>query len=197
MVVRVLVDGGLLVMYCGQYWLPEVMRRLGEHLTYRWMIASVWDGDANVVHLDDGQRVTSKWKPILIFSKGGLKRSIPWTDLSQVESREKEWHDWQQPLEEVEMLVRIFSQSRRPRGRSLRRGFTTAIACHHLGRRFVGCDIDKAAVAQGQERLAEETATLAPATSRIDPVPVNSVTQGNGIDLIPRLPDERGLSQAG
>ena len=39
------------------------------------MIASVWDGDANVVHLDDQQRVTSKWKPILIFSKGGLKRS--------------------------------------------------------------------------------------------------------------------------
>jgi predicted RNA methylase len=34
--------------------------------------------------------------------------------------------------------------------------FTTAVACHRLGRRFVGCDVDKAAVVVGQERLAEE-----------------------------------------
>lgn len=36
-------------------------------------------------------------------------------------------------------------------------GFTTA--CHRLGRRFVGCDIDKVAVLKGQERLALEVAT--------------------------------------
>jgi hypothetical protein len=175
---RVLVEGGLFAMYCGQYWLPEVMRQLGEHLTYRWMIASMWDGDANVVHLDDQQRVTSKWKPILLFSKGGLKRSVPWTDLSHVMSREKEWHDWQQPLEEVEMLVRIFSQPGDLVVDPCGGGFTTAIACHRLGRCFVGCDIDKAAVAQGQERLAKERAT---ATIRFDPLPMNSVTQGNCI----------------
>ena len=180
---RVLVEGGLFVMYSGQYWLPEVMRRLGEHLTYRWMITSVWDGDANVIHLDDQQRVTSKWKPILIFSKGGLKRAVPWTDLSHVLSREKEWHDWQQPLEEVEMLIRTFSRTGDLVVDPCGGGFTTAIACHRLGRRFVGCDIDKAAVASGQERLAKERQ---PVTIKIDPVVVNSVTEGDCIDLIPR-----------
>ena len=41
---RLLAEGGLLVMYCGQFYLPEVLRRLGEHLTYAWTRASVWDG---------------------------------------------------------------------------------------------------------------------------------------------------------
>ena len=35
-------------------------------------------------------------------------------------------------------------------------GFTTAIACYRLGRRFVGCDIDADNVAAGRMRLAEE-----------------------------------------
>jgi len=38
---RTLVDGGLLVMHSGQYYLDQVIHTLGQHLTYRWMIASV------------------------------------------------------------------------------------------------------------------------------------------------------------
>jgi hypothetical protein len=153
---RVLVEGGFFVTHCGQYWLPEVISALSSTLRYRWVIASVWEGNANVVHLGDQQRITSNWKPILIFSKGNLQRTVPWTDLSHVSSREKDWHEWQQPLSEVEMLVRTFSRPTDLVVDPCGGGFTTAVACHRLGRRFIGCDIDKVAVLKGQERLAEE-----------------------------------------
>jgi site-specific DNA-methyltransferase (adenine-specific) len=153
MAARLLDDGGLFVMYSGQYWLPEVIRRLGEHLTYRWTIASVWDGDANIVNPLD---MTSQWKPILIYSKGDWQHRGRWPDVSKVRSKEKKLHDWQQPLEEVERLVRYFSTPGDLVVDPCAGSFTTAVACHRLGRRFVGCDVDKAAVVVGQERLAEE-----------------------------------------
>ena len=47
---RVLVEGGLLVLYYGNAYLNQVMATLDKHLTYRWTIASVWDGDATIFH---------------------------------------------------------------------------------------------------------------------------------------------------
>ncbi|NQU21798.1 MAG: ParB N-terminal domain-containing protein [Candidatus Nealsonbacteria bacterium] len=44
---RVLVDGGLLVMYSGQYCLDKVMAILGQHLTYRWVLSSAWVSEAS------------------------------------------------------------------------------------------------------------------------------------------------------
>jgi ParB-like chromosome segregation protein Spo0J len=155
---RVLVPGGLFVTYSGQYWLAEVIRLLGDHLTYRWMLASVWDGEGTVVH---PRHAISKWKPVLVYSKGEWKSRGRWPDVMQVCSREKQHHDWQQPLEEAERLVSYFSQPGDlvidPCGGS----FTTGLACQTLGRRFVGCDIDKAAVVKGQQRL-RQTRTAKP-----------------------------------
>jgi ParB-like chromosome segregation protein Spo0J len=63
---QVLVDGGLFVSYVGQYWLHKVLASLGQHLTYRWCLASVWEGIGNVAHLGGWKerqgRVVSKWK---------------------------------------------------------------------------------------------------------------------------------------
>ena len=47
---RVLVMGGLFVTYSGQYWLPQVLDAFGQHLTYRWLAMSSWDGNSNMVH---------------------------------------------------------------------------------------------------------------------------------------------------
>lgn len=47
---RILVEGGLLVTYSGHYYLDQVMRLLGDHLTYRWMAATTWSGDGTPVH---------------------------------------------------------------------------------------------------------------------------------------------------
>jgi len=43
---RVLRDGGICAVQSGQYVLNQVMAALSERLTYRWMMATVWDGPA-------------------------------------------------------------------------------------------------------------------------------------------------------
>ena len=182
---RVLDDGGLFVMYCGQYYLPEVLRRLGEHLTYRWECSAVWEGDSNVIH---PLGITSQWKPIVVYSKGPWRKTGRFSDVFRMHAKEKIWHDWQQPIADVEKLVEYFSQPGDLVIDPCGGGFTTAIACHRLRRRFIGCDIDKAAVASGQRRLAEERAkpellSMLPCK----PLPPNSVTRGDCKDLIPRL----------
>ena len=155
---QVLVEGGLLVTVCGQYWLHKVMEALGKHLAYRWTNASVWDGDATPVHIGGWKephgRVLSKWKPILVFSKGGFPKRGQWCDVSHVNEKEKDWHPWQQPLTEVEMLVRYFSDAGDLVVDPCGGGFTTAVACRNLGRRFIGCDVEQGCVSRGSERLA-------------------------------------------
>jgi DNA modification methylase len=69
--------------------------------------------------------------------------------------RKKSFHEWQQPLTEVEALVRYFSSPGDLVVDTCSGSFTTALACRNLGRRCVSCDVDEQAVLAGQERLAQ------------------------------------------
>ena len=162
---RVLVEGGLLVTYTGQFWLHKVIASFEPHLNYRWCNASVWEGTGNVAHLGGWKqrngRVVSKWKPILVYSKGEWTKEGEWFDVSMVKAKEKFWHPWQEPLEEVERLVRDFSQPGDLVVDPLGGGFTTAVACKPLGRKCISCDSDEAAVIRGQDRLTGRTPVLA------------------------------------
>jgi site-specific DNA-methyltransferase (adenine-specific) len=147
---RALAPGGLFVSYLGQFRLDEKLSAIGKHLKYQWLCSSVWVKQASFVpHL----KMVSKSIPMVVCSNGEWQPSRKWCDTFHVEGREKDWHEWQRPLEEVERIVEYFSKPGDLVVDPCGGGFTTAIACHHLGRRFIGCDIDKAAVASGQERL--------------------------------------------
>jgi hypothetical protein len=148
---RVLVQGGLFITYAGQFYLPRIMEALGRHLTYRWMIASVWQGDGNWI---SAVNAVSTWTAILMFSKGPWRHSVRWPDVSQP-TREKLHHEWQKPLEEVETFAKYFSRPGSLVVDPCAGSFTAAVACRNLGRRFIGCDIDAKGVAMGQKRLAE------------------------------------------
>ena len=151
---RVLVPGGLLVTYCGNLYLNEVIRSLDRRLDWAWPLSSVWRGNASINH---HRNVTSQWKPIVVYSKGEWKRRGMWPDVLLVEGKEKDWHEWQQPLEEFERLLRYFSEPDDLVVDPCGGGFTTAVACDRLGRRCISCDTDEAAVIRGQERLATES----------------------------------------
>ena len=153
---EVLVEGGLFITFCGQYYLDQCFRILGEHLTYRWTLASVWERDANVIH---PLAIMSRWKPILLYSKGTYRRTTGRrSDLLLMPPKEKDLHEWQQPVANHrgtrQELQRSWQLVVDPCGGS----FTTALACHNLSRRFVGCDRDEDCVRAGQERLAEVVA---------------------------------------
>ncbi len=149
---RVLKDGGVFVTFSGQFHLPHVLNALSEHLTYRWVISSTWPGNANMVH---SYNLASQFKPIIVFSKGKWTRTDRWSDVSQIDSREKDWHHWQQSLAEVETLVGYFSDPNDLVVDPCLGGGTTAVACRRLSRRFVGCDVERESVFKAQERLGE------------------------------------------
>jgi site-specific DNA-methyltransferase (adenine-specific) len=148
---RVLVEGGLFVTYYGHVYLNKVIAVLDKYLTYRWTTAATWDGDANLVPF---VQVCSKWSPILIYSKGKwTQRREYWPDVFRVNSKEKQWHDYQKPLEEVKRLLTYYSNRGDLVVDPCGGGFTTALACYHLGRRCISCDIDAQAVSKGLARL--------------------------------------------
>lgn len=150
---RVLVPGGTFVAYVGQHRLNEKMALLDRHLKYQWLGTSVWEGPCNDV---PRLKLISNSIPIVIYSKGRWEPAKKWIDTFLTNDREKGWHPWQRPLAEIEKLVSYFSKPGDVVVDTCAGGFTTAIACLKSHRRFVGCDIDHAAVVQGQERLALE-----------------------------------------
>ncbi len=156
---HLLVEGGLLVTYTGNFYLPQVFAAVGKHLTYRWMAASVWDGDASLIHPLD---LISQWKPILIYSKGAWLKRGRWPDLLRENSKEKQWHAWQQPLGEVKRLVAYFSRPGDLVVDPCGGGFTTAEACLRLGRRCISCDVDATCVSKGLERLEQARSDVTP-----------------------------------
>lgn len=146
--------GALLVAYSGQYHLPDVIERLSEHLTYQWLGWLSTTGPQVAVH----QRpVMSGGKPLLVFSNGALTepyRSRRFFDAANSEGRTRELHTWEQ----AEGPAAYYIDALTERGELVADPFlgsgTFACVARKLCRRFVGCDIDAAAVTSTRDRLA-------------------------------------------
>lgn len=147
----ILAPEGLLVAMVGQAHLPGYLERLGRHLTYRWCAAYLAHGPATRVH---GRDVGTKWKPLLIFDRAGERRFLTQDVFTASDGRDKRHHVWGQSesgtAEIVERMTRPGALVADP---FLGAG-TTAVVCRDLGRRFVGCDIDAAAIETARRRLA-------------------------------------------
>jgi site-specific DNA-methyltransferase (adenine-specific) len=167
-------DGGLLVAHSGIHSFDEVLVGLRKHLEFVWLINSSWTHSANTQYLQR-QVILSKWRPIPVFSKGTPHLTGGFYDTIHVEGQEKEYHDWQQPLAIFERLIEDFSQPGDVIVDPCGGAFTTAVACDHLRRRCIACDIDKQCVRIGIARLhAERTASVMPADDEDKPVPYTS-----------------------
>lgn len=156
---RVLRPGGFLFAYCGVHFLPRVYAMLGDHLDYWWTLAALHSGPAPVMYQ---RRMSSAYKPVLVYRKPGGDHPPLFRDVLNVGRCEKDLHDWQQALAEAKRLVEVFSLP----GDLVIDPFvgsgTVGVASAQLGRRFIGCEIDPAAAATAQNRLAEcATAAIA------------------------------------
>jgi hypothetical protein len=157
---RMLQEGGIFAVYVGNMWLPHSIRAFEQRLKWRWMCSSAWEGESPQVHLPGFGTVFSHHKPILIFSKGSPANHIYFQDLLLNHSKEKQWHDWQQPISEAIELIGRFSLPGDLVIDPLGGGFTTAAACLRTNRRCISCDEDEQAVNNGRRRIAEELKTL-------------------------------------
>lgn len=139
---------GCLAVLCGTR--PELwLRRLPameETMPLRWVGCYLTPGASYRVQ---GMNVASNWKPVLIF---GADRNLN-SDLFRSSGDAKEHHRWGQNEDAFASLVQAFSDPGQLVVDPFLGAGTTAVVCAALGRRFVGCDTDGAAVSTARERL--------------------------------------------
>lgn len=144
---RVLSPTGVLAAMSGQTHLPEVYARLGEHLTYRWTMAYLMSGAANVVH---ARRVSTMWKPVLVY--GSNVRRLH--DVATSKAADKEFHGWGQSESGTYDLLRLLTDPGSVVCDPFLGGGTTAVvaaahACH-----FIGAEVDEVSFRRAQKRIA-------------------------------------------
>lgn len=139
----------LVAVMSGQSYLPEVMQRLCEHLTYRWTLAYLTPGGQAVQQWQ--AKVNTAWKPILLFGE-----AVEWfgdVAVSKPNDNDKRFHGWGQSESGMADLVERLTKPGDLVCDPFLGGGTTAVVSLALGRRFVGCDIDPDHVEQSRARV--------------------------------------------
>jgi site-specific DNA-methyltransferase (adenine-specific) len=103
---RVLKPHGFCIAYSGQMHLPEVMKRMSEHLDYYWTFCVYHEGQTQIVN---GVNLICRWKPVLIYQNGKKKLESTIQDYFISENREKDGHDWQQSRSGIAYLIDNFT----------------------------------------------------------------------------------------
>jgi 16S rRNA G966 N2-methylase RsmD len=129
---------GFIAIYSGQYHLPEVIKRLSEHLTYVWTFCLYHIGKKQLVN---GVNIMCGWKPVLIFSNGSKKMRFSAYDVLISEAREKSSHEWQQSESGVAGLIEILSKPEDLIVDPFAGSGTFGVMSLKMGRRFIGAEI--------------------------------------------------------
>lgn len=148
---KVLRVGSLLITYSGQFWLPEVLERLREHLTYAWTGSLVLNGAHNNVQQ---RHIRNRSKPLLFFTKDKYQVGPWFDDTFFSEARIKDDHEWQQSIGGARYYIEKLTNPGDLIVDPYLGSGTTAMAAKELNRRFIGCDIDAEAVKTTRKRLA-------------------------------------------
>jgi 16S rRNA G966 N2-methylase RsmD len=149
---RFLKPGGWCVVMTGAIYLPEVLYRLGGHLTYRWQYMVTTPGGANA-------RIGSRglfqgYKPVVLFQKPPVSKIREWwSDIvtaevderwsvieARVAEQDKSLHPWQQSEKVFAELVNRFSKPGDLVVDPFAGSGTTGRAAISQGRHFWGCD---------------------------------------------------------
>ena len=147
---RVLVPGGSLICYLGQYQIHEVLERMVDHVRLWWTLA--------VIHTGQKARmreygVVVHWKPLLWFVKGTRAEKETFVDDLVMSEQEKTCHEWQQSLKEASYYIGKLCPKNGLTFDPFCGGGTTAVAAKALKRRWLTCDSDEPAVILARERI--------------------------------------------
>lgn len=152
---RILKPDGILIAMVGHAHLPEHIRRLSLHLSYRWCGAYMLGGAGAQIF---GDRFIGRvrWKPLLIYDRHGQRRMLA-EDVFSSAGREKlaeaQIDGWSQSESGMLDIVEKCSVPGQLVVDPFLGAGTTAVACHKLGRRFVGCDVSADAVLAARKRM--------------------------------------------
>jgi len=144
----------LLVSYSGKAFLPEVYKRLSEHLQYIWTIALVHTDNKRTCY--HALHIFERWKPILIFAKPPFTPNEYFEDVVKGAGREKELHAHAQAETEAEHIITQFTKENHFVIDPFCGSGTVLVAAHKLNRKFLGFDIDAEAIKTSLWRLQNE-----------------------------------------
>ena len=143
---RLAKDVPVVAVMCGQSYLPQIMHDMCRHLKYRWTLAYLTPGSQAVKQWQ--AKVNISWKPVILFGE-----ATGWfNDVCQSDGSDKRFHDWGQSESGMTALVDYLSKPGQLVCDPFVGGGTTAVVSLRLGRRFVGCDIDKSCVEKSRAR---------------------------------------------
>lgn len=142
--------GGSVIVMIGQSYLPDIINKLCQCLTYQWVVAYLTPGGQSAQLW--AKKVNTFWKPVFWFVNGQYKGH--WIgDVAKSAVNDKRFHRWGQSESGMADLVRRFTR----RGDIICDPFmgagTTGKVALDLGRRFVGIDKDNTSYQQAKERL--------------------------------------------
>lgn len=153
---RVLIPSGWFISYSGTFAFPEVLSRLNKHLHYFWFGMALYSGMNPPGYWRKRQNIVSYGKPWVVFNKPPQKTPDSWVhDFICGGTIEKEFHVWQQPLDEARQLIRSFTKPGDWILDPMVGSGTTLLAAHLEGRNAVGIDIDRKACAVTWKRLKD------------------------------------------
>ena len=134
-------DGGLLLTYSGQVFLPFVMDALRTHLEYRWTAGVYHTGGHQQVWRD---QVWCQWKPVLLFANGTPREHNWFLDMYHGEKGDKDAHEWSQGEAEARYYIERLTEPGMLVVDPMSGSGTIARAAFGLGRVGVGIEVDQA-----------------------------------------------------
>jgi len=150
---RVLVPGGSLITYLGQYSIPQVAESISRHLHFLWPICCLHGGDVARMNI---LAIRVHWKPMLWFINGTQRRDDKTfiDDLVQ-STQEKSHHEWQQSSVEARYYIENLTDKNELVCDPFCGGGTTAYCAKALGRKFWTCEINEDSYHIAKDRLSE------------------------------------------
>jgi hypothetical protein len=148
--------GGVLAIYFGKIFLPEVIRAVNDYLNYEWMFSIYYPGGRVRIRKAE---VYDCWRPVGIFRKPGPRTpAIYEPDLIDSGGREKDAHEWQQSIGPARLFVRRYSAVGGAVLDPFVGGGTFALAAKLEGRHFLAFDKNPATVKIAIDRVTRGTA---------------------------------------
>lgn len=147
---KTLKPGGACAVYFGKLDLPILFHIMDQWLDYEWCFASYQP------HSTWNFRKTQFkecWRPIAIFRKPGNKFQTTYFPDAIESRREKGYHEWQQGIEPVKLLIEKYTIPGQLILEPYCGGGTVPFACKMTGRNFIAFDNDLLAIISANERL--------------------------------------------
>ncbi len=149
---RVLKPGGFVLAMAGGMYINQIFRLFDDAgLTYFWQFTHLsLNGEAPFVW---ARSVIAHAKAIIAYSKGDGKARIGGVHGAYTGRKDKAFHEWGQDVDSARYYIDNFSAPGDTVLDPFIGGGTTAVACELIGRRWLGFDVDPAAIETTRNRI--------------------------------------------